>query len=100
MKGAFPLLSQPLVEACLRVPSWLWLGGGRNRLIARLAIERELHSAVVWRKSTGGLGMLQRETIRRKRMVVLDRLMEGTRAGKGLIDQPTGSETGRDRGGT
>lgn len=87
MKGAFPLLSQPLVEACLRVPSWLWLGGGRNRLIARLAIERELPSAVVWRKSKGGLGMLQRETIRRKRMVVLDRLMEGQLAGQGLIDR-------------
>ncbi len=86
MKGVFPLLSQPLVEACLRIPSWIWLGEGRNRLIARYAVEPMLPHAVVWRKSKGGLGQLQRDTIRAKRSLVLEMLTKGSLAQNGLID--------------
>ena len=25
-----PLLAQPLIELCLRIPSWLWMSGGRD----------------------------------------------------------------------
>ena len=30
-----PLLAQPLLELCLRIPSWLWVAGGRDRALAR-----------------------------------------------------------------
>ena len=30
-----PLLAQPVVEACLTIPSWLWFEGPHNRAIAR-----------------------------------------------------------------
>lgn len=86
-QGIFPLLSQPLVEACLRVPTWLWLGEGRNRLIARRAMEQMLPPQVVWRKSKGGLSQLQRDTIRRKRETIRDRILQGQLAGQGLIDR-------------
>ncbi|ALJ16609.1 asparagine synthase-related protein [Sphingopyxis macrogoltabida] len=86
MKGIFPLLSQPLVEACLRIPSWLWLGGGRNRLIARLAMEGELPTMAIWRISKGGLGQLQRDIMCKKRGHIRAKLLDGQLARQGFID--------------
>ncbi|QCI78817.1 hypothetical protein E6W36_01910 [Hankyongella ginsenosidimutans] len=48
-----PLLAQPVVEACLRVPSWFWYDGGRNRMIARRAFQRELPPEIFHRRSKG-----------------------------------------------
>ncbi|MGK4422636.1 asparagine synthase-related protein, partial [Klebsiella pneumoniae] len=48
-----PLLSQPLVETCLGVPSWLWFEGGRNRVVARRAFAGDLPADVIWRRSKG-----------------------------------------------
>lgn len=86
MKGIFPLLSQPLVEACLRIPSWLWLGEGRNRLIARLAMEGELPPMAIWRISKGGLGQLQRDIMCKKRNQIRAKLLDGQLARQGFID--------------
>lgn len=49
----FPLLSQPVMEACLAVPSWLWCSGGRNRAVARAAFADRLPASVVARQSKG-----------------------------------------------
>ena len=88
MKGIFPLLSQPLVEACLRIPTWLSVGEGRNRLIARLAMESYLPQMAVWRTSKGGLGRLQRDIVRTKRDQIREMLLDGALSGQGLIDRP------------
>src|SRR3546814_13901541 len=32
-----PLLSQPVVELCLSIPTWPWVHGGRARAVARPA---------------------------------------------------------------
>lgn len=48
-----PLLSQPVVEACLRVPSWMWIAGGQNRAVARLAFADLLPATVRSRRSKG-----------------------------------------------
>ncbi|HWU96464.1 MAG TPA: asparagine synthase-related protein, partial [Sphingomonas sp.] len=48
-----PLMAQPVVEACLRVPSWLWLGNGNNRAVAREAFSDRLPSDIAWRRSKG-----------------------------------------------
>lgn len=48
-----PLMAQPVVEACLRVPSWLWLGNGNNRAVARQAFSDRLPSDIAWRRSKG-----------------------------------------------
>jgi asparagine synthase (glutamine-hydrolysing) len=87
MKGVFPLLSQPLVEACLRIPTWLSVGKGRNRLIARLAIESQLPPMATWRTSKGGLGRLQRDLLRTRREQLRAKLLDGKLASQGLIDR-------------
>lgn len=48
-----PLLSQPLMEGCLAIPSWLWCSGGRNRAVARVAYGDRLPASVVARQSKG-----------------------------------------------
>lgn len=87
MKGMFPLLSQPLVEACLRIPTWLSVGEGRNRLIARRAMEAELPPMAVQRISKGGLGRLQRNIVRTQREQLRAKLLDGQLASQGLIDR-------------
>jgi asparagine synthase (glutamine-hydrolysing) len=48
-----PLLSQPVVEACLKVPSWMWITGGENRTVARSAFAGQLPRSVLERRSKG-----------------------------------------------
>ncbi|MDE8652263.1 asparagine synthase C-terminal domain-containing protein [Novosphingobium album (ex Liu et al. 2023)] len=88
LKPVFPLLSQPLVETCLAIPSWAWLGEGRNRLLVRRAMASYLPDEVVWRTSKGGLGHLQREIFRRNRDLMREMLLSGRLQRQGLLDRP------------
>lgn len=49
----FPLLTQPVMEACLKVPTWMWIAGGRNRAIARQAFADQLPRGILNRRSKG-----------------------------------------------
>ncbi len=48
-----PLLSQPVVEACLKVPTWMWIAGGQNRAVARTAFADVLPDEILNRRSKG-----------------------------------------------
>ncbi|CAE6709632.1 asparagine synthase C-terminal domain-containing protein [Xanthomonas arboricola] len=48
-----PLLSQPVMEAALRIPSWMWIRGGQNRAVARQAFADLLPAEVLARRSKG-----------------------------------------------
>jgi len=48
-----PLASQPVVEACLRTPSWAWLAPGHDRAAARAAFAAELPPLILNRRSKG-----------------------------------------------
>ncbi len=48
-----PLLSQPIVELCLRLPTWMWGIGGRDRALARFAFANDLPPVVASRRSKG-----------------------------------------------
>lgn len=49
-----PLLSQPVIETCLSIPTWQWCAGGRNRAIARQAYADILPARLLNRRSKGG----------------------------------------------
>eukprot|EP00456_Euglypha_rotunda_P074755 TRINITY_DN6868_c0_g1_i1.p2 TRINITY_DN6868_c0_g1~~TRINITY_DN6868_c0_g1_i1.p2 ORF type:complete len:108 (-),score=25.69 TRINITY_DN6868_c0_g1_i1:10-333(-) len=42
----WPLLSQPVVELCLTLPTWAWQADGQNRVIARKAFADLLPSQI------------------------------------------------------
>ena len=84
-----PLLSQPLVETCLRVPTWCWYERGHNRAIARAAFAGDLPASIAWRRSKGGPDSFIVELFEANRGVIRTMLLDGTLAKQGLLDCPS-----------
>lgn len=82
-----PLISQPVVEACLKVPSWLWYDRGLNRAVARDAFGDLLPRAIVERRSKGGPDSFIAELYRARRGFIRDHLLGGLLLENGLLDR-------------
>ena len=83
-----PLASQPLVEFCLSVPTWLWATGGRNRAVARAAYSDILPPAIVARTSKAGPDSYIRSAFVAHRSRIRGRLLDGLLAAHDLLDRP------------
>ncbi|MBO9579552.1 MAG: asparagine synthase [Sphingobium sp.] len=81
-----PLMSQPVVEACLRIPSWEWCAGGVNRSIARQAFATQLPAPLIQRRSKGTPESFCVEIIEAHRAAIRDHLADGTLAAHGVVD--------------
>ncbi len=81
-----PLLAQPVMEACLRVPSWLWISGGQNRAIARSAFSDLLPKEVLNRRSKGSFMNYNASLYRRNKELMRRFLLEGRINAHGLLD--------------
>jgi asparagine synthase (glutamine-hydrolysing) len=82
-----PLVSQPVVEACLRVPSWHWLAPGRDRATARRAFAPDLPEEIFARRSKGTPTGFVATIFDRQRQPIRDMLLGGRLAEFGLIDE-------------
>jgi asparagine synthase (glutamine-hydrolysing) len=82
-----PLLAQPVVEACLRVPSWMWIDGGRNRAIARDAFSEALPETILNRRSKGTFMNYTASVYRRSRQTIASFLLDGSLQAQGLLDR-------------
>lgn len=82
-----PLLSQPLVELCLRIPSWLWCEGGNNRAVARAAFRDALPDVAIARRSKGAFDAFGAQLIDANRPMLRAMLLEGRLAAAGLLDR-------------
>lgn len=82
-----PLLSQPLVELCLSIPSWDWIAGGRDRAVARAAFADRLPAEVVWRRNKGRLETMCAQLFLAQRDALTELLLEGRMAREGLLDR-------------
>lgn len=60
-----PFLSQPVVEVCLRIPSWLSVADGRDRSVARRAFADLLPNVVVNRRTKGNFATVNRAIFER-----------------------------------
>lgn len=81
-----PLLSQPVVEACLKVPSWMWIAEGRNRAVARDAFADVLPADVLHRRSKGTFTNYSGAVYRRNKSRLREYLLTGQLAKHGLLD--------------
>lgn len=81
-----PLLSQPLVEYCLSVPTWVWCTDGINRAPARAAFAADLPREIVMRTSKAGPDSFLREFFAAHRAVYRELLLDGLLARHELID--------------
>jgi asparagine synthase (glutamine-hydrolysing) len=82
-----PLLAQPLVELCLRIPSWLWFDQGLSRAIARTAFAVDLPAAIVRRRSKGSPDAFVAQLFERHASRIRDDLIDGEMAAMGLLDR-------------
>lgn len=82
-----PLHSQPLIECCLGLPSWIWASGGINRAPARLAFADALPRSTIGRVSKTGPDSFVRSAFAQHRSAIAGRLLEGLLAGHALLDR-------------
>jgi asparagine synthase (glutamine-hydrolysing) len=80
-----PLLSQPLMEVCLQIPTYLLLRGGRERGLAREAFADRVPEQILRRRDKGSIMSHAIEMLRRSEPFVRELLLEGVLAGSGVI---------------
>jgi len=81
-----PLMSQPVMETCLRVPTWLWCRDGMNRMVARDAFRDRLPAEVVDRRSKGSPAAFEAKMVTARRRELRSLLRDGHLAARGIID--------------
>ncbi|WP_298674297.1 asparagine synthetase B family protein [uncultured Sphingomonas sp.] len=81
------LLAQPVIEACLSVPTWRWFDRGRNRAIARHGFSAMLPPGIAWRRSKGAMDSFIVELFERHRTHLKSLLLDGMLAAYGLLDR-------------
>lgn len=81
-----PLRSQPLIELCLRIPTWLLMQGGRERGLARSAFAAEVPREILLRRAKGGMSGHLAEVLRGNLGFARELLLDGLLAQAGLLD--------------
>lgn len=82
-----PLVSQPLVECCLQIPTYVLSHGGTDRTIARAAFRDALPSEIVQRSSKGAVSRFFYEAVYGNRAHIRPFLLDGLLAERGLLDR-------------
>lgn len=80
-----PLLSQPLIELCLRIPIDVLTAGGWDRALARRAFRDELPAEIRSRRDKGGIESHMRLTVERNRTLLRELLLDGMLVKAGLL---------------
>lgn len=82
-----PLLSQPVVEAALRIPSWVACEGGIDRSAARRAFESRVPAKIMRRRTKGGPDAFAIQILRSNIELVRERLLGGRLVSNGILDK-------------
>jgi len=82
-----PLLSQPLIELCLRLPTYLLTHGGSGRALARRAFATELPPEILTRRSKGSIDQHLKNVLAHNLPLAREMLLEGELAARGLLDR-------------
>lgn len=80
-----PLLSQPVMEQCLKIPTWNWVEKGMDRALVRRAFEHDLPHAIVSRKTKGGPSGFLDQFFWENESRVLSYLRSGLLANLGIL---------------
>jgi len=82
-----PLLSQPLMELCLQIPTYLLLRGGRERALAREAFAHHVPPEILRRHDKGSTVAHATEMLRRSEPFLRELLLGGALAENNVIDR-------------
>ncbi|MCC5617899.1 hypothetical protein LC605_23005 [Nostoc sp. CHAB 5836] len=86
-EAVHPLFSQPLVELCLRLPTYLLIRGGRGRALARRAFAAELPKQIAARRSKGGTDDHIKAVLQNDHDFVCGLLLDGHLVRRGFINR-------------
>lgn len=81
------LMSQPLMELCLRIPSYVWISGGRDRAVARRAFANVLPAEIVRRTQKGAIDRHNRRLLDENAAFIREMLLDGLMVNAGLLDR-------------
>ena len=81
-----PLASQPVIEAALRVASWLWIAPGHDRACVRAAFRDRLTSLILDRRSKGTPSTFVAQIFESHRKTIREMLLGGWLAENRLVD--------------
>jgi asparagine synthase (glutamine-hydrolysing) len=82
-----PLMSQPLTELCLRLPTYVLTHGGCARGLARLAFRADLPADIATRRAKGGMAGHIQSVLLNGLPFVQDVLLDGELVRRGLVDR-------------
>jgi len=83
-----PLVSQPIVEHCLKVPTYLLIENGWDRAIARRAFDRDLPRSVVGRRGKGAITGHMRAVFNHNLAFIREFLLSGDLVTRGILNGP------------
>ncbi len=72
-----PLLSQPIIDLCLQIPTYLLTRGGRDRALARNAFKDYVPPEILKREDKGDISFTAVDAIRRSEKFISSILMDG-----------------------
>ena len=87
LERTLPLLSQPLVELCLRIPTYVLIRSGRDRALARRAFADDLPAEIVRRYAKGRADQHSRNILDANLSFVRELLLDGVLVQKGLLNR-------------
>jgi asparagine synthase (glutamine-hydrolysing) len=82
-----PLLSQPVMELCLALPTYLLTHGGRGRALARQAFAGDIPAQIATRRTKGGMEEHITAVLQRHLVFARGLLLDGQLVGRGLLDR-------------
>ena len=82
-----PLFSQPILELCLRIPTYVLTHGGWDRAVARRAFYDDLPPEVRNRRNKGGIEEHLRFTLEHNRGFLRELLLDGALVRQGIVDR-------------
>ena len=82
-----PLLSQPLLELCLRIPIYVLLTGGRQRGLARAAFADTVPSQIIERETKGSTTQHTLGILRASQPYISKLLLDGVLVREGILSR-------------
>ncbi len=83
----YPLVSQPLIELCLRIPTYVLIDGGWDRAIARRAFADDLPREIIERRAKGAINQLSTRILDANVAFVREMLLDGLLVREGILDR-------------
>lgn len=81
-----PLVSQPVIETVLRIPSWLHSHGGRDRTLLREAFEHVVPERIIQRTGKGAMDGYYAEVCAENADLIREQLLDGVLVKQGIVN--------------